>query len=81
MTNSGGEHDAVDTQITLYQMFKTRNMTDEEALLRFFGSVKSKPNNKDNFVRDLDEYYFKVRPKLTPKLIRLLLEVRIRWEM
>lgn len=50
-------------------------MTDEDTILRFFSNIKKRPDNKDNFIRDLDEYYFKVKPKFTSKLIRLLLEV------
>ena len=56
-------------------MFKKYNLTDEEAVTRFFQNVKRRPSNKDNFIRDFDEYYFKVRPKFTAKLIRILLEV------
>ena len=50
-------------------------MSDEEVVLKFFKNMNTRPQNKDNFIRDFEDYYFKARPKFAPKLIRLLLEV------
>ena len=58
-------------------MFKKYNLTEEEVVLRFFANIKRKPSNKDNFIRDFEEFYFKVRPKFSSKLIKLFLEVFI----
>ena len=64
-------------ELSLYQMYKNYNLTDEDMVKRFFDNIRRKPNNKDNFIRDFDEYYFKVRPKFIPKLIKIFLEVRV----
>ena len=50
-------------------------MSDEEVVLKFFKNLNLRPQNKDNFIRDFEDFYFKARPKFAPKLIRLLLEV------
>jgi hypothetical protein len=51
------------------------NLTEEEIVLKFFNNIYLVPEKKDYFLKDFDEFYFKVRPKLGSKLIRLLLEV------
>ena len=45
--------------------------------MKFFTNMKKKPDNKDFFIRDFDEYYFKIRPKLSSKLIKMFLEVKL----
>jgi len=52
-------------------------LTDEEVVIKFFKNIEIKPQNKDSYIRDFEEFYFKNRPKFGPKLIKLLLEVRI----
>lgn len=60
-------------EITLYNMYKAYNLTDEEAINKFFINMRKRPMNKDNYIRDFDEYYFRARPKFSPKLIRMFL--------
>jgi len=50
-------------------------LTDEEVVIKFFKSIDAKPQNKDSYIRDFEDFYFKIRPKFGPKLIKLLLEV------
>ena len=50
-------------------------LTEEELLLKFFNNINTIPEKKDFFIRDFEEFYFKIRPKLAPKLIKILLEV------
>jgi hypothetical protein len=73
----------VEDEVSLLNLYKRTNISEEEIIMRFFANIKRKPYNKDNFIRDFDEYYFKVRPKLSSKLIRLLLEVinYLRWSL
>jgi len=58
-------------------MQKKLKLTDEEVVIKFFKNVNAKPQNKDYYIKDFDDFYFKVRPKFAPKLVKLLLEVRI----
>jgi hypothetical protein len=53
-------------------------LTDEEVVIRFFRSIDMKPHNKDNYIKDFEDFYFKIRPKYGQKLIKLLLEVRLK---
>jgi hypothetical protein len=48
-------------------------------VVRFFKNLNAKPMNKDFYIKDFDDFYFKVRPKFAPKLIRILLEVSYNW--
>jgi len=59
----------------LIEMQKTMKLTDEEVVIKFFKSIDAKPQNKDSYIRDFEDFYFKIRPKFGPKLIKLLLEV------
>jgi hypothetical protein len=50
-------------------------MSDEEIIIKFFTHINYLPEKKDYFIRDFEEFYFKIRPKFSSKLIKVLLEV------
>jgi predicted SnoaL-like aldol condensation-catalyzing enzyme len=50
------------------------NLSDEELVYRFFNNINMFPEKKDYFIKDFDDFYFKVRPKFTSRLIKVLLE-------
>jgi len=52
-------------------------LTDEEIVLTFFKNINTKELSKDHWIRDFEDFYFKIRPKFQSKLIKLLLEVSI----
>lgn len=60
----------------LITMYRTMKLTDEEIVIKFFKNINARMYNKDNYIRDFEDFYFKIRPKFGPKLIKLLLEVR-----
>lgn len=41
---------------------------------KFFYNIGLIPEKKDYFIRDFDDFYFKIRPKFGAKLIKYLLE-------
>jgi len=41
-------------------------------LLKFFALVQRFPHNKQNYVKNFDEFYFTARPRFTPKAIGML---------
>jgi hypothetical protein len=51
------------------------NLSDEDLVTRFFLNINAWPEKKDFFVRDFEEFYFKIRPRFTAKLIKTLIEV------
>jgi len=51
------------------------NLSDEDVVVRFFKNIKSKPQDKDYYIKDFEDFYFKIRPKFSIKLIRVFLEV------
>ena len=53
------------------------NLTEEQIVEKFFFNISIIPEKKDYFLRDFDEYYFRIRPKYTSKLIRIFLEVTL----
>lgn len=42
----------------LMTMQKTLKLTDEEVVIKFFKNINAKPNNKDNYIRDFEDFYF-----------------------
>ena len=58
-------------------MYLKENISDEDLILRFFNVIREQPDKKDFFVRDFEEFYFKIRPKFNSKLIKILLEVSL----
>lgn len=59
-----------DEDLSLYNMYKAFNLTDEESMNKFFLNLKRNTLNKDNYIREFDEYYFRAKPKFSPKLIK-----------
>lgn len=53
------------------------NLSDEDVVVRFFKNIKSKPQDKDYYIKDFEDFYFKIRPKFSIKLIRVFLEVSL----
>ena len=60
----------------MYLQQRKYNLSNEEVIARFFTFITIMDDNKDFFINDLEEYYFRVRPKLSSKTVKLLLEVR-----
>jgi predicted SnoaL-like aldol condensation-catalyzing enzyme len=50
------------------------NLSDEELVYKFFNNINMLPEKKDYFIKDFEDFYFKMRPKFHSKLIRVLLE-------
>lgn len=50
------------------------NLSDEELVYKFFSNINMFPEKKDYFIRDFEDFYFKVRPKFSSRLIKTLLE-------
>jgi hypothetical protein len=43
-------------------------------LQKFFNNISLLPEKKDYFIKDFEEFYFKMRPKFSGRLIRVLIE-------
>lgn len=43
-------------------------------MMKFFRNINLIPEKKDFFIKDFEDFYFKMRPKLSSKLIKVLLE-------
>ena len=50
------------------------NLSEEELVYKFFSNINMFPEKKDYFIKDFDDFYFKVRPKFSSRLIKILLE-------
>jgi len=61
-------------EVTLAEACIRDNLTDEEVVYKFFSNINMFPQKKDYFIRDFDDFYFKIRPKFSSKLIKILLE-------
>lgn len=48
----------------LLSLYKTLRLTEEEIVLAFFKNINAKEQNKDQQIRDFEDFYFKIRPKL-----------------
>ena len=62
-----------DQVFSLYMIYKKHNLTEEEVLNKFFQAIQNQSENKDYYIRDLEDFYFQARPKFTPRQIRTLL--------
>lgn len=61
--------------MSLIAIYNKSKLTEEEFILLFFNHVNTIPEKKDFFIRDFEEFYFNVRPRLSTRLIKILLEV------
>jgi hypothetical protein len=64
-------------EISLITLYKKHRLNEEEIVQKFFKNLNSMRQNKDYHIRDFEEFYFKIRPKFSAKLVKLLLEVNI----
>lgn len=60
--------------MTLTDAYNTDALTDEEAVYKFFRNINMLPEKKDYFIKDFEDFYFKIRPKFSSKLIKVLME-------
>jgi predicted SnoaL-like aldol condensation-catalyzing enzyme len=60
--------------MTLTDAYNRDGLTDEEAIYKFFRNINMLPAKKDYFIKDFEDFYFKIRPKFSSKLIKVLLE-------
>jgi predicted SnoaL-like aldol condensation-catalyzing enzyme len=60
--------------VTLTEAYNKDDLTDEEAVYKFFRNINMLPEKKDYFIKDFEDFYFKIRPKFSSKLIKVLLE-------
>ena len=60
--------------VSLTEAYNKDDLTDEEAVYKFFRNINMLPEKKDYFIKDFEDFYFKIRPKLSSKLIKVLLE-------
>ena len=63
-------------EVSLTQAYLDESLTEAEIVIKFFRNINLVPDKKDYFIREFEDFYFKVRPKLTAQLIRVLLEVK-----
>ena len=61
-------------ETTLSDSYIRENLSDEELVYKFFSNINMFPQKKDYFIRDFDDFYFKLRPKFSSRLIKILLE-------
>ena len=40
------------------------NLRNDDVVVYFFQQMSEQPENKNRFIQDFDEFYFKVRPRL-----------------
>ena len=52
------------------------NLSDEEVINRFFTFIKIMEDDKDYYINDFEDFYFRTRPKLSSKTVKIFLEVR-----
>jgi hypothetical protein len=59
---------------TLADAYIKDDLTEEEIVQKFFRNINMLPEKKDYFIKDFEDFYFKIRPKFSSKLIKILLE-------
>lgn len=69
------KHSSKMKEQSLLEIYNKHNLSDEEIIIKFFTHINYLPEKKDYFIRDFEEFYFKIRPKFSSKLIKVLLEV------
>jgi hypothetical protein len=57
-------------EVTLAESYMRDNLSDEQIVHKFFYNIGLIPEKKDYFIRDFDDFYFKIRPKFGSKLIK-----------
>lgn len=65
----------LDLELSLFEMSRKYHLSEEDVVLRFFHNINKNKCKKDFYIKDFESYYFKIRPKFSPKLIRVFLEV------
>jgi hypothetical protein len=50
-------------------------MTEEDVVIKFFKNINGYESKLDFYIKDFENYYFKMKPKFSPTLIRMFLEV------
>jgi hypothetical protein len=58
----------------LTDAYLKENLSEEELIYRFFCNINMFPEKKDYFIKDFEDFYFKVRPKFSSRIIKSLLE-------
>jgi len=48
---------------------------DENFVIRYFRRIEREPKKKDILVKELEDHYFQERPKLSQRLVKILLVV------
>jgi hypothetical protein len=61
--NCGGDSNILEPEIDLLTLYKKLRLTDEEIVLTFFKNINTKELSKDHWIRDFEDFYFKIRPK------------------
>lgn len=61
-------------EVSLAESYMRENLSDEQVVHKLFYNIGLIPEKKDYFIRDFDDFYFKIRPKFGAKLIKYLLE-------
>lgn len=65
-------------EVSLSDLYLKQNYTDEQIVMRFFSNINLLPEKKDFYIRDFEDFYFKIRPKFSSRLIKILLEGELR---
>ena len=61
--------------MSLLNIYNKQKLTEEEFIIKLFDHINTLPEKKDFFIRNFEEFYFKIRPKLSQKIIKILLQV------
>lgn len=48
----------LEPEMDLLTLQKTLKLTDEEVVIKFFKNINARPYNKDNYIRDFEDFYF-----------------------
>lgn len=59
--------------MTLQELYETFNFSSAEVVASFFQRVHENPENKQNLIRQLDNFYFSIRPRFSSGVIKQLL--------
>jgi hypothetical protein len=68
-------------EISLLEIFTKEQISEDDIIVRFFENITNMPEKKDYYVRDFEEFYFKIRPKYAPPVIKIILEVSTRFKI
>ena len=59
----GADSNILEQGIDLFTLYKKLRLTDEDIVLTFFKNINTKELSKDHWIRDFEDFYFKIRPK------------------